>query len=58
MSFGSGRTGEGDIFADVEYPVYRRLFSEDSDFVGEMEQKLAQARMPDGFKRSIPTLRR
>jgi flagellar protein FlaJ len=36
-----------DPLASVGYPFYRRLFDPDGDFVGELETKLAQARIPD-----------
>ncbi|WP_336327473.1 type II secretion system F family protein [Halovenus sp. HT40] len=32
------------------YPLYRRLFDEDSDFVSGVEKKLAQARMADNVE--------
>jgi len=32
------------------YPVYKRLFSEDSDFVSDVERKLSQARMPSNVE--------
>ena len=34
-----------DALADVFYPLFRWLFDEDSDFVGDVERKLAEARM-------------
>ncbi|AFZ71757.1 type II secretion system F family protein [Natronobacterium gregoryi] len=40
---GSGTDGFGDAF----YPLYDRLFHEDSEFVADVETKLAQARMTD-----------
>jgi flagellar protein FlaJ len=39
--FGSGG-GLGDAF----YPLYERLFGESSDFVADIDRKLAEARMP------------
>ena len=42
-SIGSG----GDALGDAFYPLYDRLFSDNSDFVGDVEEKLAQARMAD-----------
>ncbi|HET7324848.1 MAG TPA: type II secretion system F family protein [Halococcus sp.] len=39
----SGRRTFGDRF----YPLYRRLFNENGDFVDDMERKLAEARMSD-----------
>ncbi|ARS88875.1 type II secretion system F family protein [Natrarchaeobaculum aegyptiacum] len=41
VSAGSDRLGE------YFYPLYDRLFSEDSEFVADVETKLAQARMTD-----------
>ncbi len=35
-----------DVLADAFYPLYRRLFDENSDFVGNLERKLAEARIP------------
>ncbi|MFQ3285213.1 type II secretion system F family protein [Natronomonas sp.] len=35
-----------DALADVFYPLYQRLFDENSDFVGDLERKLAEARIP------------
>jgi flagellar protein FlaJ len=35
-----------DALADTFYPLYRWLFDEDSDFVGNVERKLAEARIP------------
>ena len=50
MSLGSASTakaGSGrNLLADVFYPLYVRLFDEDSDFVGNVESKLAEARVP------------
>ncbi|MFC6732329.1 type II secretion system F family protein [Haladaptatus sp. DYSN1] len=37
---------EGKSISDSFYPLYRRLFSEDSEFVADVEEKLAAARMP------------
>ena len=48
MSVGSGEIGaSANGIADAFYPVYRLLFDEESDFVADVERKLAQARMPD-----------
>jgi len=41
-SFGSSETILGDAF----YPLYQWLFDDDGDFVGSVEDKLAEARMP------------
>ncbi len=35
-----------DALADAFYPLYRFLFDDDSDFVGNLERKLAEARIP------------
>ncbi|ELY44458.1 type II secretion system F family protein [Natronorubrum sulfidifaciens] len=40
-------SGGSDILGETFYPLYARLFSEDSEFVGDVETKLAQARMTD-----------
>jgi flagellar protein FlaJ len=46
MSVGSAPTaGTMDVLADAFYPLSRRLFDDDSDFVGDVERKLAEARM-------------
>ncbi|PSP81970.1 flagella assembly protein j [Halobacteriales archaeon QS_4_69_225] len=45
----AGRTGAGssdDRLADAFYPLYARLFGDDSNFVGTVETKLAEARVP------------
>jgi flagellar protein FlaJ len=44
---GSGGTFGGGGIADMFYPLYTRLFSEDSDFVETVKAKLQQARMSD-----------
>ncbi|RQG99672.1 type II secretion system F family protein [Natrarchaeobius oligotrophus] len=36
-----------DVLGDAFYPLYTRLFDEDSEFVSDVETKLAQARMSD-----------
>ena len=41
-----GGVGSGDGLGDAFYPLYERLFADDSDFVADVEQKLAEARMP------------
>ena len=47
MSLESGGSfGSVDSLSDTFYPLYRRLFDEDSDFVANLETKLAEARMP------------
>jgi len=49
MSHGTGRSLEvsSDGIADLFFPVYALLFEEDSDFVADIETKLAEARMSD-----------
>ncbi|MFT4883281.1 MAG: flagellar protein FlaJ [Natronomonas sp.] len=47
MSLGTaGSTGGTNPLADLFYPLYVRLFDEESDFVGNVETKLAEARIP------------
>jgi flagellar protein FlaJ len=38
--------GDADPLSDAFYPLYRRLFDDESDFVAGFERKLAEARMP------------
>ncbi|PAU84883.1 flagella assembly protein j [Halorubrum salipaludis] len=38
---------DGNILAELFYPVFELLFDADGDFVGDIERKLAEARMPD-----------
>jgi flagellar protein FlaJ len=49
MSLGtpSGHDPETDALADAFYPLYKLLFGESSDFVGDVERKLTEARMGD-----------
>ncbi|WP_227354174.1 type II secretion system F family protein [Haladaptatus salinisoli] len=48
MSLGSATGGtSADALADAFYPLYARLFDEDSDFAADFERKLAEARMPE-----------
>ncbi|WP_436347605.1 type II secretion system F family protein [Natronorubrum sp. FCH18a] len=42
-----GVSGSSDVLGDAFYPLYDWLFSEDSEFVNDVETKLAQARMTD-----------
>ena len=42
---GDGST-DGDVVAELFYPVFELLFDADDDFVGDIERKLAEARMP------------
>jgi flagellar protein FlaJ len=44
MSYGSNRR-DTDLLSDIGYPVYRRLFNSEGDFVGDLDTKLAEARM-------------
>ncbi|WP_226481787.1 type II secretion system F family protein [Natrinema amylolyticum] len=46
-SGGSGMSGSSDALGDRFYPLYDRLFGDDSEFVADVETKLAQARMTD-----------
>ncbi|WP_435345687.1 type II secretion system F family protein [Haloarchaeobius sp. HRN-SO-5] len=43
----SGFSTSSDSLGDRFYPLYERLFDENSDFVADVETKLAQARMSD-----------
>jgi flagellar protein FlaJ len=46
VSLDTGRGLNGvDSLGDLFYPLYRRLFDGDGDFVGDVETKLVQARM-------------
>ncbi len=49
MSFRSGRDFElsADGIADLFYPVFNWVFEDDSDFVADVDTKLAEARMSD-----------
>ncbi|WP_255170025.1 type II secretion system F family protein [Natrononativus amylolyticus] len=42
-----GMSAGSDSLGNAFYPLYDRLFSDDSQFVGDVELKLAQARMAD-----------
>ena len=42
----AGSAGGTDALADTFYPLYRRLFDDNSDFVANLERKLAEARIP------------
>jgi len=44
MSHPTGRR-DTDLLSDLGYPVYRRLFNDDDEFVGDLDRKLAEARM-------------
>ena len=47
-SAGGGGTGSGqNRLADAFYPLYTRLFDDESDFVGNLESTLAEARVPE-----------
>ncbi|WP_435195413.1 type II secretion system F family protein [Natronomonas sp. EA1] len=41
-----GGMGDADGLSDAFYPVYRKLFDDEGDFVLTMERKLAESRMP------------
>ncbi|WP_049900417.1 type II secretion system F family protein [Halococcus agarilyticus] len=43
----AGYEGGSSTLGDRFYPLYRRLFNEDGDFVDDMERKIAEARMGD-----------
>ncbi|WP_277553136.1 type II secretion system F family protein [Halobaculum limi] len=45
LDTGSSSFGDAEGFADAFYPLFQRLFDEDGDFVGSVEQKLTEARM-------------
>ena len=52
MSHDTAATGGGvssgtDTLADLFFPLYRRLFDEDSSFVGDVDRKLSEARMAE-----------
>ncbi|MEF8780967.1 MAG: type II secretion system F family protein [Haloferacaceae archaeon] len=42
-----GLGGDADPIAGAFYPVFKRLFDEDGDFVSDVDVKLTQARIPD-----------
>ncbi|ELZ14538.1 type II secretion system F domain protein [Haloterrigena salina JCM 13891] len=42
-----GLSGGSDVLGETFYPLYDWLFTDDSEFVGDVETKLAQARMTD-----------
>ncbi|MDR5671894.1 Pilus assembly protein TadC [Halalkaliarchaeum sp. AArc-CO] len=42
-----GLGGDADPLASAFYPVFKRLFDEDGDFVSDVDVKLTQARIPD-----------
>ncbi|WP_255196619.1 type II secretion system F family protein [Halorarius litoreus] len=46
-SAASGFSGDSDSLSDAFYPLYQRLFDDDGDFVNNIEQKLAESRMPE-----------
>jgi len=47
MSLADASMRDDDVLSDLGYPVYRRLFDLDGDFVTEMRHTLAKARIPD-----------
>jgi flagellar protein FlaJ len=46
LDSGTGLDGSVDSLGDLFYPLFRLIFDEDGDFVGDVETKLKQARMP------------
>ncbi|MFB6162322.1 MAG: type II secretion system F family protein [Halococcoides sp.] len=46
----SGQLGGASTFGDAFYPIYKRLFDEDGDFVASVDAKLAEARMADNVE--------
>ncbi|WP_265111291.1 type II secretion system F family protein [Halosolutus halophilus] len=46
-SGGTGVSTSSDALGEMFYPLYDRLFGEESEFVSDLEEKLAQARMTD-----------
>src|SRR6056297_1859234 len=42
--------GSGGALGDAFYPVFQTLFDEEGEFVGSVEDKLAQARMADNVE--------
>ena len=55
MSLGTGsrQLGSTSTLGDAFYPLYRRVFDEDGDFVASVEDKLGQARMADNVEMYI-----
>ena len=48
MSIDQGRVGtRSEWFADLFYPLFERLFGDESEFVADLERKLAEARMDE-----------
>jgi len=45
LDTGGGLNRGVDVLGDLFYPLYRVLFDDDGDFVGDVETKLVQARM-------------
>ncbi|MBS3760152.1 MAG: type II secretion system F family protein, partial [Halodesulfurarchaeum sp.] len=39
--------GRSERFADLFYPLYERIFGEESEFISDLERKLAEARMEE-----------
>jgi flagellar protein FlaJ len=46
----NGLDGSTDALGDAFYPVYQFLFDENSDFVGDVEERLEQARMGENVE--------
>jgi flagellar protein FlaJ len=53
LGTGSSQLGSTSTLGDAFYPVYRRLFDEDGDFVATVEDKLGEARMADNVEMYI-----
>ena len=55
MSLGTGsrQLGSTSTLGVAFYPLYRRVFDEDGDFVASVEDKLGQARMADNVEMYI-----
>ncbi|MFB6308378.1 MAG: type II secretion system F family protein [Haloarculaceae archaeon] len=47
---GSGQVSSTSTLGDTFYPAYQYLFEEESEFVGNVEDKLGQARMADNVE--------
>ncbi|GAB6878568.1 type II secretion system F family protein [Halorubrum gandharaense] len=39
--------GDGDVLAELFYPLFQLLFDPEGDFIDDVERKLVEARMPD-----------
>ena len=47
---GASSIGGTDTLGDAFYPLFKRLFNEDGDFVADVGEKLAEARMPESVE--------